>query len=478
MKDDQVDHSTEVPGGDADQIEPAASLRSESTAANLTPLQGETVTFTGTLASMTHREAMDRVEQSGGRAVTTVTNSTTLLVIGEEGWPLEEDGQASQKVRQAAQRIADGHNLRIIAESDWLQILGLDDRQEEIQRAYTPAMLSRLLNISVGMIRRWARLGLIRPVRRVCRLPYFDYREVAGARRLAAMLEQGISPQILEQSLGELGRTLNSSGRSLTQLNLLVHDENVLVRDACGMLIPRTGQRLLDFESTTDLRLVALDDDSNFSDDNMTALDSAPAVIAFQHTDSPTCTRTMSDWNADEWFHEGCRLAEDGELESAINSLRNSLSLVGAQRATMGTDPVDSELLTDPADIHFHLADALYRSGRAEAAIERYYCAIESAPDFVEAWTQLGCLQAETNDLAAAEQSLSTALQIHSGNPDALLHFALLLDHTSRADQARKYWKQYLRFDTRGPWSEHARDRLQAGIPNDVELLVSEPSDT
>lgn len=478
MKDEQVDHSKIVPENDSDQIELTAELLAESTAANLTPLQGETVTFTGTLASMTHREAMAYVEHGGGRAVTSVTNSTTLLVIGEEGWPLEEDGQASQKVRQAAQRIADGHGLRIIAESDWLQILGLDDRQEEIQRAYTPAMLSRLLNISVCIIRRWARLGLIRPVRRVCRLPYFDYREVAGARRLAALLDEGIAPQILEQSLGELGRTLNSSGRSLTQLNLLVHDENVLVRDSRGMLIPRTGQRLLDFESTADLRLVLPDDTGDTAAQEPTATDSHPAIIAFQSAASAASTRTMSEWNADEWFHEGCRLAEDGELESAVNSLRNSLSLVNAQRPPAAADPADSDLLTDPADIHFHLADALYRSGRTEAAIERYHCAIESAPDFVEAWTQLGCLQAETDDLVAAEQSLSTALQIHSGNPDALLHFALLLDQTSRPGQARKYWKQYLRFDTRGPWAEHARDRLQAEIPSDAELLVSEPGDS
>jgi DNA-binding transcriptional MerR regulator len=65
-------------------------------------------------------------------------------------------------------------------------------------------MLSRLLDVPVRMIRRWARLGLIKPVRRVCRLPYFDYREVASARRLATLLEQGVSAETLEKSLAEL----------------------------------------------------------------------------------------------------------------------------------------------------------------------------------------------------------------------------------------------------------------------------------
>ena len=156
------------------------------------PLSGETVAFTGTLASMVHRDAIRMVEEYGGRATQAVSGSTTMLVIGEEGWPLEDDGGASQKLQQVMQLIADGADARIVAESDWLQLLGLDDRREEIRRAHTPAMLSRLLDVPVRMIRRWARLGLIKPVRRVCRLPYFDYREVASARRLAALLEQGV----------------------------------------------------------------------------------------------------------------------------------------------------------------------------------------------------------------------------------------------------------------------------------------------
>ena len=165
------------------------------------PLTGECLTFTGTLASMIHREASAVVETYGGRAVHSVSGSVTMLVVGEEGWPLEEDGEASQKLRQATQLIADGADLRIVAESDWLHLIGLDERRDEIQRSYTPAMLSRLLDVPVGIIRRWARTGLIRPVRRVCRLPYFDYREVASAQRLAKLLDEGVRPEVLEKSL-------------------------------------------------------------------------------------------------------------------------------------------------------------------------------------------------------------------------------------------------------------------------------------
>jgi DNA-binding transcriptional MerR regulator len=212
------------------------------------PLVGETVAFTGTLASMTHRDAIRLVEQFGGRATQTVSGSITMLVIGEEGWPLEPDGGTSQKLQQTLQLVANGSDARILSESDWLQLLNLDEHREEIRRSHTPAMLSQLLDVPVRMIRRWARLGLIRPVRRVCRLPYFDYREVASARRLAMLLDQGVAADVLERSLTELSKTMAGTDRSIAQLNLLVQDDKILMRDERGVLNPRTGQRLLDFD--------------------------------------------------------------------------------------------------------------------------------------------------------------------------------------------------------------------------------------
>ena len=99
---------------------------------------------------------------------------------------------------------------------------------------------------------------------------------------------------------------------------------------------------------------------------------------------------------------------------------------------------------------------------------------IESAPDFIEAWTQLGCLQSELDQFEAAEQSLVTAISIHPGNPDALLHYAQLLDQNQRATEAVDYWKQYLQHDSRGPWSDHARDRIACVTPVAVTVPMSD----
>lgn len=491
---EELNRSASVAGVVADAGE--ASLPVESSL----PLTAETVAFTGTLASMVHRDAAKLVEQAGGRSVQSVSGATTMLVVGEEGWPLEADGETSQKLQQAMQLHADGNGPRIVPESDWLHLLGLNEKREEIQRAYTPAMLSRMLDVPVRLIRRWARLGLIRPVRRVCRLPYFEYREVASAQRLAALLDEGVSAEKLERSLCELGHTMKGTDRSLAQLNLLVRDENVLLRDAHGVLNPRTRQRLLDFDSAEDLRMVTSDSDADdagpaasataeteasasLAEENrastrngvptgpenpcgVTAGDEGPVSFSITEARLRQGDRRMSDWNADEWFHEGCRLAEEAEFESAVNAFRNSMSLlVSEQQLLREPDRIQVRerdgVFPDPADVNFHMADALYRAANIEAAIERYYIAIEFAPDFIEAWTQLGCLQTELKQYQSAEESLLTAISIHPGNPDALLHYAQLLEQMQRMDEALSYWQQYLEYDSRGPWADHARSRIE-----------------
>lgn len=442
------------------------------------PLADECVTFTGTLASMIHREASALVETYGGRAVQSVSRSVTMLVVGEEGWPLEEDGAASQKLIHATQLIAEGADILIVAESDWLHLIGLNERRDEIKRSYTPAMLCRLLDVPVGMIRRWARIGLIRPVRRVCRLPYFDYREVASAQRLAKLLSEGVRPEVLEKSLAELSDTLVGTDRSLAQLTLLVQDEKVVMRDAHGVLNPRTGQRLLDFETGPMLSLRS-DEFNDGPPKEQHPLATVPAPVESEADDDMPVSfsfaearlrlddRGVNDWSADDWFQEGCRLSEEGAFDSAVNAFRNCLSLLATDNLLF-RDPNDLVssceigISPDPADVHFHLADALYRSGCADAAIERYHCAIEFAPDFIEAWTQLGCLQAERGHLVPAEEALLTAISIHDANPDALLHYAQLLDQMGRTTDGANYWRRYLEHDSRGPWADHARGRLDS----------------
>ena len=95
-------------------------------------------------------------------------------------------------------------------------------------------MLADLLGVPVAVIRRWHRRGLIVPVREVRRLPYFDFQEVATARRLAELLAAGVSPRAIEKQLAAFARYLPDVARPLAQLSVIVRARRFCCGKATG----------------------------------------------------------------------------------------------------------------------------------------------------------------------------------------------------------------------------------------------------
>ena len=351
-------------------------------------LSGERVSFTGTLASMTHKQAQALVEEQGGAATEHASKQTTMLVIGEEGWPLEADGTSSVKLQQIERWRNEGLNIRIVRESEWLGFVGLDGHLRELHRPYTPAMLTQLLNIPVNVIRRWERIGLIKPVSRVGRLPYFDFQEVASVRKLSELVASGVSISEIQNSFDRLRGFLPGVDRPLAQLELLAQDQHLVLRDASGRLLTAGGQRLFDFDS----------DPAEAAHAGSAEVE--PRILSFE-------SHRRDDWTAAECFDEGCRLTDAGELTPAAEAFRLCL-------------------LDEPQNIaaHFHLAEVLYRLDNPRGALERYHMVVALDHNYLEAWTQLGCLYAGLGELTTAVEAFDIALDIHPDYPDAHLHKA------------------------------------------------------
>ena len=417
-------------------------------------LQGEKVAFTGILASMTHRQACELVVENGGTSSVHVSRKVTMLVVGEEGWPLDEEGKASVKVEQAVDLINSGVPLQILKESEWLRLLGLEHRERDVHRLFTPAMLQQKLDIPVGVVRRWERLGLIKPEQRVYRLPYFDFQEVAAVRRLQEMLKAGVPRDRIEQSLSGLRLLLPSVDRPLAQLEILARDSRVVFRDGNGLVEARTGQRMLDFDSEW------VDSSPNLSESEnersaQAGLSDAPSTIPIPTFGVVTET-TPANWNAEEWFDHGCGLLADNGVTEAVEAFRMALMLC-----------------PDDAEIHFYLASALYRIGNVGGAMERYHVAVELDHEYIEAWTQLGCLRFETGDSQAAIEAFDIALTCHADYSDAVYHKATVLSELGRNDEAVVLWKQYLDFDQEGPWATSVMERLEAVYAASAESVES-----
>ena len=299
---------------------------------------------------------------------------------------------------------------------------------------YTPAMLAELLGVPLAVVRRWRRRGLIVPVREVRRLAYFDFREVATARRLAELLAAGVSPRAIERKLAELARFVPGVERPLAELPVVVEGKHLLLRQGDGLVAPG-GQIWFDFDEAAVGRSDA--------PSHEVAVDSnAPAATGRLRLPVPHAAEGESP-TADELAAAATELEDDGQLPAAAEMYRAAL-------AAGGPNP----------QICFALAEVLYRLGDATAARERYYMAIELDEEYVEARANLGCVLAELGERELAAAAFAGALAFHDQYADAHFHLARTLDDLDRQAEADQHWRRFLDLAPESPWAETARRRL------------------
>ena len=231
---------------------------------------------------------------------------------------------------------------------------------------------------------------------------------------------------------------LEGIDRPLAQLDILARDSHVLYRDERGLVQPVSGQRMFDFEPPTETDRADSQPEGMEADSDLASgrLESLP------HTQPVPPALTCQ--TAGEWFREGCRFLDENEPAPAAEAFRMSLM----------DEPGDAE-------VNFHLAETLLRLGRTDGALERYYAAVEADHNYIEAWTQLGCLHAEMGELTSALEALQIAMSLHPEFPDANWHAADVLHQLGRTNEAVAHWRTYLKYDSRGPWAESARQRLE-----------------
>ncbi|MCP4137446.1 MAG: hypothetical protein GY754_41145 [bacterium] len=86
-------------------------------------LKGESFLFTGKLATMTRKEAQDKVTGAKGKNSSGVTANLDYLVIGDDGSSLYGEGKKGSKQVKAESLIEKGSEMKIISETAFLQML-------------------------------------------------------------------------------------------------------------------------------------------------------------------------------------------------------------------------------------------------------------------------------------------------------------------------------------------------------------------
>ncbi|MCM2370447.1 MerR family transcriptional regulator [Aporhodopirellula aestuarii] len=405
-------------------------------------VRGRRITIVGRLGGMNRREASNLLRSYGAVVVESESAAVDWIVIGAEESPLAE----AELIEEATRRRGQVGQLQILHETDLWHRLGLVDGEHSIRKLHTPAMLAHLLGVSVHVIRRWHRRGLIKPVRTLHRLPYFDFQEVATARRLAAWVASGASPEAIERRLLQLIEIVPDLRRPLDQLSILVEGKHVLLRQGEGLIEPG-GQLRFDFD---------LLGQADASDDAADAESEPTVSIRFpdpRESNALVFPPADSDYDdgesEDDLLLSAYEAEDEGDLAFAVDCYHALLAREGVR-----------------ADWHFQIGELLYRMGEVIAARERYYAAIEIDPDFVEARSSLAGVLAETGQLELAVAAYRGTLALHDDYPDVQYNLAKLLDQLDRPIEAEQHWRRFLQLAPGSPWADEARGRLESdGVP-------------
>ncbi len=405
----------------------------ESTTSEM-PLANRRVVFVGKLGSMNRKEARELVRKHGGVTLDKIDSTVNVVVIGAD--QLSSDPH-DQLLDDWVIDAASTQQVDVISETDLWQRLGFVEPELEVGRLYTPAMLADLLELPIATIRRWHRRGLICPTRQVHKLAYFDFQEVAAARRLARLIDSGADPKRIEARLSRLASLYPDLQRPLSQLSVIVEGQQVLLRQGEGLVEPG-GQMRIDFDSPD-----AAKTDCDEADRPQTTLRLHHGTGAANEFDEPNLRITDSLATPADFVDLAIEYEDEGQIAMAIDTYRSLALGFGAT-----------------ADICFRIAELLYQTGDYSGARERYFMAVELDETFVEARANLGCVLMELNELEPAIAAFEGALLHHGDYPDAHYHLARALDQVDRSAEATPHWQQFLDLAPKSHWAEEARQRL------------------
>ncbi len=318
------------------------------------------VAFTGRLACMSRAEAFEVVRQHGGTPSQAVTKRTNLLIVGELGWPLLDDGRPPNKLSRA-----NAYGIPVANERRFLEWIG-KAVPDSVHKTYSADQLAALSKLSSDMILKLAQLGLLDE-----RDGRFGFRDLASARQVAKLLADGVRLTEITRAVSQIRKWLPDVG--LANVRLHAGPQHSLEIEQPGGRTDQHGQFVL-----------AVDQSQNVSDDLFEQAQSSEEAGDIAEAERLYRILMKSDpTDASAPFNLG-------------NLLRGCGRNVEAEAALRAATRIDPTF----ADAWYNLSDLLDEQGRVEAAIECLRTALRVAPDYADAMFNLALLLQRTNRYA------------------------------------------------------------------------------
>lgn len=289
---------------------------------------------------------------------------------------------------------------------------------------YSRADLLRILRLTARQFSAWEKAGLVPTA------DSYSFVDLLQIKKVRDLCAKKVRPAVIRQSLEAMQKQVAGMENPLLEAGAFTtRHHRIAFRHEGKLVEPIAGQFVMDFASEE--RVVSRKN----------------TVIA-----KPTPPAT----DVAEVFARGIALEEDPT---------NQLQAIATYQRVLELDP-------DHAAANINLGTLHYNRQEYALAEKHYRRAIEIDPRYALAYFDLGNVLDETGRVAEAIQTYTTALQLAPTYADAHYNLALAFEKLKEPRKALKHWRAYVKLDTSGPWSVHARNQIQRILQADGLKLV------
>ncbi|HKW67767.1 MAG TPA: tetratricopeptide repeat protein [Terriglobales bacterium] len=286
---------------------------------------------------------------------------------------------------------------------------------------YSRTDLLRILRLTARQLTAWEKAGLLTPAETYS---FFDLLQVKKVRDLCA---RRVRPAVIRESLQAMQKQVAGMENPLLEAGAYSTGARVVFRHEGKALEPIAGQFVMDF-------------------------DPADKVVAA----NPRLRTIAADEGVAELFARGIALEEEPSTQTeAIEVYQKVL-----------------ELEPQHAAAHINVGTIFYNRQDFAQAEHHYRAAIEADPRYALAYFDLGNVLDETGRVPEAIKAYSTALMLAPTYGDAHYNLALAYEKIKQPRKALKHWRAYVRLDSTGPWSVHARNQIRRILTSDSLRIV------
>ncbi|HZR33428.1 MAG TPA: tetratricopeptide repeat protein [Terriglobales bacterium] len=284
---------------------------------------------------------------------------------------------------------------------------------------YHRADLLRILRLTARQLLGWERAGLVTVAENYS---FFDLLQIKKVRDLCA---RKVRPAVIRESLQAMQKQVAGMENPLLEAGTYSSGARVVFRHDGKTVEPIAGQFVMDFAP-----------ENNLVSTNVRSMPTARDVA--------------------ELFARGIALEEEASTQTEA---------IVAYEEVLRMEP-------EHAAAHINLGTVYYNRQDYIKAELHYRAAIQVDPRYALAHFDLGNVLDETGRVPEAIETYRTALMLAPTYADAHYNLALAYEKMKEPRKALKHWRSYVRLDSSGPWSIHARNQIQRILQSDGLKLV------